>query len=239
MGLVVSYHYIGSELELFAGATNWKRYFASVLLPVVGGRVLEVGAGVGSNIPYILSAAVSEWTSIEPDRDLAGEITRRISAHELPANCRALVGTIESLPAAEIFDSVLYIDVLEHIEHDREELAKAAARLAPGGYLIVLAPAHQFLFSPFDAALGHYRRYSAASLTSLAPPGCRLHLCLELDCAGFFASLANRMLLSSSHPSARQIAFWDRVLVPISRVLDRVIGHRFGKTIAAVWRRDG
>ena len=116
-------------------------------------------------------------------------------------------------------------------------MAAAARRLAPGGNLVVLAPAHQFLFSAFDAAIGHYRRYNAGSLAALAPPGCRLRTTRMLDAAGFFASLANAALLRSSMPSPGQIKMWDGCLVPISRVLDRCTGHRFGKTVIAVWER--
>ena len=68
---------------------------------------------------------------------------------------------------------MLYIDVLEHIEHDLDELARAASHLAPGGHLVVLAPAHQALFSDFDRAIGHYRRYNRAGLQKLAPAGLR------------------------------------------------------------------
>jgi hypothetical protein len=56
-----------------------------------------------------------------------------------------------------------------------------------------------------------------------------------LDSVGFFASLANRFLLAATMPSTRQIAFWDKVLVPVSRVLDNLTAHKFGKSIVAVW----
>jgi hypothetical protein len=56
-----------------------------------------------------------------------------------------------------------------------------------------------------------------------------------LDSVGFFVSLANRFMLAARMPSPRQIAFWDKVLVPVSRALDNVTGHKFGKSIVAVW----
>jgi SAM-dependent methyltransferase len=227
----MSGHYVGSELELFAAAANWKAYFARVLAPFVGGRVLEVGAGIGSNIWYLSNQAVRAWTSLEPDGSLAAQIDDN-------AGCDVVVGTIAGLDEGARFETILYIDVLEHIADDRAELAAAAAHLAPGGHLVVLAPAHPFLFTPFDAAIGHYRRYTAASLAALSPPECRPHASLMLDSAGFFASLANRTLLAAAMPTAGQIAFWDKVLVPASRVVDRLTGHRFGKSVVAVWQRQ-
>jgi SAM-dependent methyltransferase len=228
--------YVGGELELFSAAGNWKRYVARVLRPFIGAKVLEVGAGIGSNIPYLSSAAVREWTSLEPDPVMARRIVARVAAGELPG-ARVVCGTLDSLGDDERFDTIFYLDVLEHIAEDRAELAHAARHLAPDGALVVLAPAHQLLFSPFDAAVGHHRRYTRASLAALAPPDCRLTTSLMLDSVGFFASLANRLLLSSALPNPSQIAFWDKALVTLSRLVDRMTFRRFGKTVVVVWRR--
>jgi len=231
----MSYHYVGSELEFFAGATNWKTYFGSVLRRFVVGRVLEVGAGIGSNIPYLHNDLVTEWTALEPDADLAIRIEERLAKGELPANCRLINGRVASVDSEALFDTILYIDVLEHILDDGAELVRSCGHLAAGGNLVVLSPAHQFLFTPFDAAIGHHRRYDRSLIHALTPSGCTLSTCLMMDCAGLFASLANRVLLSAALPSRQQIAVWDKLLVPISRVLDCVIGYSFGKTIVAVW----
>jgi SAM-dependent methyltransferase len=233
----MSASYVGTELELFAAATRWKAYFSRILAPFIAGRVLEVGAGIGSNVPYLHGSGVREWTSLEPDPTQARRIAERVAAGDLPGDCRVVAGTLGGIGDGAEFDTILYLDVLEHIADDEAELARAARLLSPGGRLVVLAPAHQFLFSPFDEAVGHHRRYSAAGLAALAPPGCRLSARLMLDSAGLLASLANRLLLRSASPSPRQIAFWDRVLVPISRVLDGLLGRRLGKTVVAVWSR--
>lgn len=235
----MSHRYIGGELELFAAATNWKTYLAAVLGRFITGRVLEVGAGIGANIAYLRNPNVTAWTSIEPDRELADRISQRVRGGELPPACRVVSGTIGDLDPALRFDTILYLDVLEHIAEDRAELACAGRYLAAHGSLVVLAPAHQFLFSAFDAAVGHHRRYDRARLCALTPDGCRLEAFLMLDCAGFFASLANRLMLCAALPSPRQIAVWDKLLVPISRRLDPLTGHKFGKTALAVWRAGG
>jgi SAM-dependent methyltransferase len=233
----MSQHYIGTELELFAEAKRWKTYFGSVLRPFVAGHVLEVGAGIGSNTQFLYNERVASWTSLEPDPSLAQQIEKRITAGRLP-RCRVITGTLESIDENERFDTILYIDVLEHLSDDAAELFSARRRLAPAGHVIVLAPAHQMLFSAFDSAIGHHRRYSRKSLIDVGPKGCQLIMCCMLDCAGLLASLANRVLLSQPMPSRSQIAFWDGWLVPISRRLDAAFGRRLGKTVVAVWRAD-
>ncbi len=226
-------HYIGTELELFANATNWKAYFARRIRAWVTGDVLEVGAGIGTNTSELRTPSVKSWLCLEPDASLAAQASAAVAS--IP-NCTVAVGTTETAKLGT-YDSVLYVDVLEHIEDDRGELERAAALLRPGGALAVLCPAHQGLYSEIDRAVGHFRRYSAESLGACGPSALGLEKIFYLDCVGMLASLANRTLLKSSAASAGQIRVWDRLMVPISRLLDPCLGYRLGKSVVAVWRR--
>lgn len=227
------YIYRGQELDVFAYAERWKRYWGGTVRRWIRGDVLEVGAGLGVNTPVLYNADVRSWHCVEPDPALAARLARQVFS--LP-RCSVVTGTIAEC-AGSRYDTILYIDVLEHIEADREELAAAAALLRPGGHLVVLSPAHQFLFTEFDAAIGHYRRYNKPSLRACSPPDCVLTAMFYLDSAGILASLANRAILHRSTPTLRQIQTWDRWIIPISRILDALSGRRFGKTIVGVWTR--
>jgi len=226
------FRYVGSELELFKKARNWKAYWRARIAEFVRGEVLEVGAGIGANTLTLSSLTYERWTCLEPDAALAARI-------ELPAGGRhkTVVGTIADLDVEAKFDAILYIDVLEHIEDDRGEMARAADRLKPGGALIVMSPAHPFLFTPFDAAIGHFRRYTRLSLHEAAPATLSVEKLVYLDAAGMLASAGNRLLLRSAMPTERQILIWDRLLVPVSRVIDRLFAGRLGKNVLGVWRR--
>lgn len=227
--------YVGSELEIFQHATRWKAYFARALRRYVTGNVLEVGAGLGGTSRFLCDGQQRSWTCLEPDSALLDQLHASFGADPLPSPVRVLCGTVGALPDHERFDTILYIDVLEHIDDDSGELARSAAHLRPGGHIIVLAPAHQALYSPFDKAIGHFRRYSKASLLAAAPPVLRPVEAYYLDAAGMAASLANRVLLRASMPTVDQIKFWDRVLVPVSRVIDPVLARSVGKSVVAVW----
>jgi SAM-dependent methyltransferase len=228
--------YLGQELELFAQAENWKDYFGALLRPYLAGDVLEVGAGLGATTRRLCDGSQRSWLCLEPDRAMAGRLAEIVLRGGLPPCCRARAGTVRDLPAEARFDAILYIDVLEHIEDDAAELAAAARLLAPEGVLIVLAPAHGWLYSPFDRAIGHHRRYTRRSLGRIAPPGLRPVALRYLDSVGLLASAGNRFLLRKSLPTARDIARWDGLMVPVSRWLDPFLGFRIGKSVVGVWR---
>jgi SAM-dependent methyltransferase len=230
--------YAGSELELFAHAHNWKSYWADRIRSFVKGDVLEVGAGIGSNTRFLSPGVQGRWVCIEPDSQLIDRLTETLKeaafgrAHEIRC-C-----TVQDLDETQSFDTVLYIDVLEHIEDDRQELETAASSLRAGGRLIILSPAHQWLFSPFDAAIGHFRRYNRTMLRLISPLNMRVEQLIYLDCCGLMLSTANLLLLRQSMPSETQLRIWDKHIVPASRVLDRMLFYLVGKSILGVWRRE-
>ncbi len=195
-----------------------------------------MGAGLGSNTAFMNDGSPLLWECIEPDPVMTEQLRAAVAVGDLPRNVTVECGTLERR-SIHCVDTIIYIDVLEHIEDDSAEIHAAQARLEPGGHLIVLAPAHQWLYSPFDTAIGHYRRYSRRSLLDVAAPGLELVEAFYLDSAGLLASAANKLVLRASSPSAAQIAFWDNVIVRASQILDRLTFGRVGKTVVAVWRR--
>src|SRR5262245_56851488 len=230
------YLYPGAELDLFAQARNWKRYWVSSL-PALRGDVLEVGAGIASNTSLLINPEVRNWYCLEPDSGLLDRLRERIAADPSLARCHATGGTVAELDRGRRFDAVIYIDVLEHIEDDAGEMREAAARLAPGGLLVVLAPAHGWLYTEFDRAIGHCRRYSKASLARVTPAGTAVRRLFYLDSVGMLASAANRLFLKQRMPNASQIRFWDGVLVPCSRIVDPITFHTIGKSVVGIWER--
>jgi SAM-dependent methyltransferase len=233
----MTYSYAGNELELFQHARHWKNYYASRIRPFIVGDVLEVGAGLGATSGFLCDGSQRSWTSLEPDRRLFDQLEANFEREPLTVPFVPVLGTVAELPVEATFDTILYIDVLEHIEDDRAELSAGAAHLRSAGHLIVLAPAHQSLYSPFDRAIGHYRRYNKGTLLGAAPPSLRLVRAFYLDAAGLTASFANRWILKADMPTPRDIAFWDGVLVPISQTVDRVFAYTAGKTVIAIWTR--
>jgi SAM-dependent methyltransferase len=233
---VVNTKYVGSELDLFSGAVNWKAYWAQAIRPYLGRRILDVGAGLGATARVFAQAECDRYLALEPDASLVARMQTALQG-EFHPRFEARQGTSEALGQDERFDTILYIDVLEHIADDRGELARAARHLLPGGRIVVLSPAHQWLFTAFDEAIGHVRRYNLASLREAKPAELSVERLFYLDSVGMLASLGNRLLLRSASPTAAQIRLWDGWMVPVSRVLDRGTGFRLGKSVLAVFQK--
>ncbi len=233
--------YIGTELPLFFQARNFHAYYARLFNGWIRGAVLEVGAGLGAMTSHLVRPAVTSITACEPDPALAvglREFARRPQdVHRVPIE--VVVGGILEVPATMTFDTIVYVDVLEHIEDDRAELRAAVRRLRSGGTLVVGGPAHRWLSTPYDAAIGHHRRYDRRMMAGLVASceGLELVRFAYFDCVGVALSLANRWIGRFAAPSPGHVRFWNDYVLPLSRRLDPVLGYRIGKSFVAVAKR--
>lgn len=229
----MSKKYIGNELNYFSKAINWKKYFSNLIYPYLGDKVLEVGAGIGSNIPHLNRSKNKKWHCLEPDTEFCKKIEMAFLG-DYP-NIIIKNGTLSSIN--EQFNSILYIDVIEHIKNDKSEIYDATKLLFNNGYLIILVPAHQYLFNEFDSHVGHYRRYNMKKINQLIPCNIELTSCKYLDSIGLIASIFNKFLLRQSLPTVKQIKFWDNYLVPASKILDQSLNYNIGKSILLIGKK--
>ena len=168
---------------------------------------------------------------IEPGEELFSQL----SAREYPEYISKLNGTLRDSQCD--FDTIVYIDVLEHINNDLRETSCAYDHLTKGGHLVILSPAWPFLYSPFDRAVGHYRRYTRASLRASVDSRLETVSEIYLDSVGLLASLANKLLLRASSPSDAQVKLWDGLMVRMSAMLDPMLCYTAGKTVVGVYRK--
>lgn len=230
--------YIGNELELFKHANNWKNYYGSIIKPFLKGDVLEVGAGIGETTHSLCDGTQKSWVCVEPDADLTAEITQKVQANYLPSIVEVKTGTLSDVGSNNRYDAIIYIDVIEHIENDLEELKRAATFLKPNGHLVILVPAHNYLYSKFDQAIGHFRRYNKKMLLNVVPKELQKVDLRYLDSVGLSASLANKWFLKQDYPELKQVKFWDDFMVPISKITDKISFHTIGKTVVGVWKKQ-
>ena len=165
------------------------------------------------------------------------QIAGTILDHPLSRRIYPTLGKLVNLKKSHLFDCILYIDTLEHIEHDKEELISAAKLLKRNGKLIILSPAYNWLYSEFDKSIGHFKRYDKKQLLMIKPASLGVDFIFYLDSFGVLASLGNKLILKKNLPNSNQIRFWDTFLVPISIISDSIFRFKFGKSVVAIFTK--
>lgn len=203
----------------------------------LGTRVLEVGSGTG-NITQFLCAEGRQVMATDVVPNYRNELARRFS--EQP-NFR--VGKFDLKAAAPIemrqekFDTVVCLNVLEHIEDDLFALEQMRSVLEPGGHLALLVPAHQLLYGEFDRAVGHFRRYAKSELKSkLAHADFEVREIKFFSLAAMLPWFINGRIFKRTYLPDGQVDLANR-LVPLLK-LERLIGPPCGLSLIAIARKQ-
>src|SRR6266481_1436686 len=155
----------GAEtLDALSAAPRFNAWMADTIRPYVGERVLEIGAGIG-NLTRALVPRRKSYVATDIDSEhLARLATRFQHRPNMLIRYCDLARTSDFTDLSETMDSVICLNVLEHVEDDMQGLRNIHSVLKPGGRAIILVPHGQEIFGTLDVALGHFRRYSHAEL---------------------------------------------------------------------------
>jgi len=162
-------------LSILSGANHYNHWIMNKVRSHIQGNVLEVGCGVGNFSQSILDLeAVTALTAVDIVVDYAEQTEARVvvpSGKGFDVKAMNLFDPTDQntdLNAVHReFDTIILLNVLEHLENDRQALKTLSGYLKPGGKLVILVPAQPWLMSHYDIAIGHYRRYTKHSLHSL------------------------------------------------------------------------
>jgi SAM-dependent methyltransferase len=224
------------DLERLGTAKHFFDWVLDVFGPYLRGRVLEVGAGLGTitrmlvdRYPDLSVVALEPAGNVFADLESYAALTPRVAA------CRQTLAEYEP-DAGNGFDAVVYLNVLEHIADDAQELRLAAKALRPGGALLVFGPALEWLYSELDYRAGHYRRYSLRRLRALATEaGFEVVSARYFDVLGVIPYLVVYRLLRHDDISGSTLWGYDRVVVPLSRLIQRVLRNPpLGKNVIVI-----
>jgi FkbM family methyltransferase len=222
----------GETLRRLEGAENYNRWLLERGAPNVGERVLDAGAGIGTFTEQL--AAGRYVVALEPDPAFVPRLRRRFADHP---NVEVAACAVEELDAgAHSFDTILCLNVLEHIADDEKTLLSFHRLLRPGGTLLTLVPAHPVAHGKIDDVLGHERRYRKRDLADkLERAGLEVATLRHVNPLGIAGWLVTSRVLHASQVPSRPLRLFDR-LVPLLRGLDRV-PLPFGLSLWAVARR--
>ncbi len=220
------------EFAALSEAENYRRAIVAEFAPFLKGRVLEIGAGIGQISEAMLNLPdVRELIGVEPDERFQKGFRLRLP------NTRLVEGTVADLAEGETFDGAVMVNVLEHIEHDLEELTRLHGILKPsGGYLCLLVPARKELYSDLDAHFGHFRRYSRSDMRDkLVAAGFTVRRVDYFNFIGYFAWLIRFRLMRGMSFDIKQVRLFDRRLLPVGHWIEsRIVRPPLGQSVIAV-----
>lgn len=226
---------VSESLEFLASVRNYNHWMARTIAPYVGQRLLELGCGTGNILEYFLLR--ERLFGIDLDPGMVEFCRERFRAH---TNCDfAAADVLREVVALDFApDSVLSLNVLEHVEDDRALLRWQVDQLSPGGRLIALVPAHPVIYGELDAVAGHVRRYTKGELVAkVEGTGLRVTHCFYFNAVGFFGWGLNARLLRRRELPRQQAHFYDHHVVPLQSWLEGIVRPPFGQSLIVVGQK--
>ena len=224
--------YPGLELENFDKAQVWRKYIFLLIKKYLKDDFLEVGAGIGSFTRNYLDR-FKNITLTELDIKNLALLKKNFINNKNIKISNKLTRDINNK-----FNTIIYLNVLEHIENDISEINDAMEKLNDGGHLIILVPAGSKLYGKFDKAIGHFRRYEVDFFKNTKFKNAEMIDLYCLDCFGYFLYLVNQALFKEEvYPSKFKIFIWDKIFTPITILVDYLLRYKFGKNIMCVFKK--
>ncbi len=226
----------GAEtLEIMQAAPRYNRWQYRRVAPYLGRRICEVGSGIGNMSTLLLDGAPELLVLTDTDSYYCETLRDRFTGRP---NVVVETLTLPDPTARARFqefdlDTVVALNVVEHIPDDIEAIRSIATMLRPHGRAVVLVPALPALFGSLDQALGHHRRYTRESLSrSMCKAGLRVEQIFYFNLVGTFGWWLNARVRKVPRIPVRQLRYFDK-LVPILRTED-FVPLPFGQSLIAI-----
>lgn len=232
--------YPGRELEAMDGAANYHRWILGIFKPLLGQHLVEVGAGLGSFSKLILEQHQCKTLAlVEPSNDMYERLVPNANRLGATTQIDTYHGTFpEAAPlimAKEAPDSIIYVNVLEHIAEDEVELETIRSTLVDGGRAFLFVPALPWLYGAFDERVGHLRRYRKQELEEkLRRTGFKMVVSTYFDLPGIAPWWLKYCLLKSASMEPGGVRLYDRFIVPAARRIESFISPPIGKNVIVV-----
>jgi ubiquinone/menaquinone biosynthesis C-methylase UbiE len=228
-------------LESLSDARQYRRWLAGLAMPYLGEDPIEIGSGNGD---YALEWApyVTSFTATEAEDERYQALEQRFSGHPVIQVRRILLGqqTPDVVAPDARHSGAVALNVFEHIPNHVDALQSMAGLVRPGGYVVIIVPAFPSAMSRFDRAIGHQRRYTKASMRALlSQAGLTISEVRYFNPIGLLGWYAAVKTLNMTPRNGRLLRVYDRSIVPIARVLDRLGPAPFGQAVIGIARVPG
>jgi len=218
--------------ERFEKANLWIKYTIFKIRKYLKDDILEVGAGWGSFTKSYMNN-LNSITLTDMDDDNFNILNRNFVNEKKIKVLKSLTKDIN-----QKFNSIIYLNVLEHIEEDKLEIETALEKLNNVGYLVILVPAHQKMYSKLDKAVGHFKRYDIDFFKTNHFKNSKIVKLQFLDTLGYTLYQLNKIFFKNEiYPSNFKIFVWDKIFTPFTIIIDYFTRYKFGKNILCVYQK--
>ena len=225
-------NYPQTALECFDTANLWVKYIILQIKDYLKDNILEVGAGYGTFTKSYMNN-FKDISLLDSDKKNIKSLIKKFNENK---NIKVLKSEVRDLK--QNFNTIIYFNVLEHIEADILKIENSIQKLNIGGHLIILVPAHQKLYSKLDRAVGHYRRYDINFFKKNIFKNARIVELKYLDIFGYFLYFLNKFFFKEeTFPTKLKIFIWDKIFTPFTIVVDFLFRYKFGKNILCVYKK--
>ncbi len=206
-------------LDAFSSAPNFNRWMADTIKPYIGKHVLEIGAGIG-NLSRILMGGRKRYVATDLDAEHLERLRARLSTRpHLETAILDAARAEDGMPFRAQMDTVVCLNVVEHIEDDLGALRNIHAALVEGGRAIILVPEGQSIYCSLDEELGHFRRYSEDQLRGrMAEAGFKVEAMLRFNRISRPGWWFNGKILKRRTISRSQLKNFDRLVWLFRRI---------------------
>jgi hypothetical protein len=225
------YQYNGWELKFFDNSKNFRNYQLSLIKDYLKGYLAEVGPGTGINLINYYKYP-NRIDLFEPTKKLYFKLRRKFSRNKKIKFFNKTFG------GKKKYDTIIYLDVIEHIKNDKKEIIKALGLLKKSGNLIINVPAFSYLYSNFDRDVGHYKRYSKNDFKKILKKLTYQKVnFLYYDSVGYFLSILSKIFISNYKDNfEKKIKLWDS-LIWLSKIVDIITFRLFGKSLLIIVKK--
>lgn len=226
-----------ADLEIMSRAVNYRDWILRKISPFLGQRILEVGAGIGNLTELLLDRDLV--VGMDVSKSCLDRMVARLGGRLKVDPIQMDVADLNSKDFGKYqFDTVVCLNVLEHVEDHDRALSNIHGVLVPGGRLVLLVPAFQFLYGTVDRELQHFRRYTRKELLPrMKQAGFQIETSFYMNVIGMAGWFMNNRVFKRHEESPGQVLLFDRMIVPIARRIEAMIPPPLGLSLIAIGKK--
>ncbi|WP_298182695.1 class I SAM-dependent methyltransferase [Saccharomonospora sp.] len=226
----------GRDLESDHEKPRYLAYQRELIRPHCGRTVLEVGAGLGEFASEF--TGFDRYVVTDVDAGAVQKLKERfVDRPEVEVQQYDIDGTTT---LAEPVETLVAINVLEHIADDIGALRQLSRSLTPTGNVVLFVPGYQQLYGEFDRKVGHHRRYTPTTIAATArEAGLVVDVARPVNFLGAFAWWAAVRKGGTKAPNPKLVSIYDRFVVPVTRAVEKKLPIPFGQSVLCVAHKPG